>query len=160
MSPWLFTTFWGALYLSVLTVLMGPCLLSHKKRWLAAAMFFLFACDRASVNLLPPDLALFFLAVAYMLVSAAVVITHTGGGARLVGGALLFTSLAFILGGFGVIDWDITGSLQEAAGLVAMLAIIGGRYNGTRVNFRGDDRAIHPGRDIAAGNHARRGHRK
>ena len=160
MIPWLYTSFWGALYLGVLVVLMGPSLLSHKRRWLAAAMLFLFACDRAAVNLLPPDLALFFLAVAYMLVSGAVVITHFGGGARLTAGAILLTSLTFILGGFEVINWDTTGSIQEAAGLVAMLAIIGGRYDGTRVHFRRDDRAVLPRRDIAAGNHARRSHRK
>ncbi len=54
MTPWLFTTGWGLLYLTVLTVLMVPALWNSSRRWLAVAMILLFAIDRVSVNALHP----------------------------------------------------------------------------------------------------------
>lgn len=155
MTPILFTTIWGAIYLTVLVVLMGPSLLSLKRRWLALSMFLLFVCDRVSVNSLPPELALFFLAFAYTLVSVAVTLTHIGLAAKLMAGALLVTSIAFIAGGLGLIDWDTTGTIQEVCGLIAMLSIIFRRHNGGRTHAAGiDDRAwphrrAAPGRAVA-----------
>jgi hypothetical protein len=131
MTPWLFTSPWGALYLGVLVVLMTPCLLSHNKRWLALYMFMLFGIDRVTVNMLHPELALFFLAFAYTLVAFAVTITHRGTAARIMAAALAATSIAFIAGGFGLIDWDITGTLQEVCGLIAMLSVIWRRHDGS-----------------------------
>lgn len=130
MSPWLFTTEWGALYLVVLLFLMLPALLFENRRWLALSMFLLFGLDRVAVNLLPPVLALYFLAFAYTSVAVAVTVTHSGRSARIIGAALITTSVAFIAGGFGLIDWDITGTIQEICGLIAMLSIIWRRHDG------------------------------
>lgn len=149
MTPWLFTTGWGLLYLTVLTVLMVPALWSSPRRWLAVAMILLFVIDRVSVNALPPELSLFFLAFAYTLVAFAVTITHRGRAARLVGAALLATSIALIAGGFGLIDWDISGTAQEICGLIAMLSIIWGNHHGSGVIQRLDDRAVRHGSDLA-----------
>lgn len=152
LNPMLFTTQWGLLYLVVLAVLMLPALLFPSKRWLAASMFLLFICDRVAVGLLPPDLALFFLAFAYFLVTVAVVLTHQRLAAKIVGVALLITSIAFIAGGFEIIDWDIAGSIQEACGLVAMLAIIFRHQNGRHVHAGAIDAlALDRRRDLASG---------
>lgn len=156
----LFTTFWGALYLAVLIVLMGPSLLVASKRWLAAYMVLLFVMDRAAVAYLPPDLALFFLAFAYFLIAVAVAVTHAGRGAVLVAVTMILTSTAFIGGGFEFLSWDVTGSLQEGLGLIAMLAIIGGRHNGTRVNSVAHGRAVRGERSVSGGTHARQETRK
>ena len=134
----LFTSVWGAVYLTVLLVMMTPMLWRPNRRWLAGSMFLLWICDRLAVNLLPADLALFFLAFAYMLVTLAIVVTFTGFAAKILGGALLLTSIAFIAGGFGAIDWDTTGTAQEVLGLIAMLSIIWRRPDGTRSNRLAD----------------------
>lgn len=151
MTPWLFTTFWGLLYLTVLTVLMVPALWNSSRRWLAVAMILLFIIDRVSVNALPPELSLFFLAFAYTLVAFAVTITHRGRAARLVGASLLATSIALIAGGFGLIDWDISGTAQEICGLIAMLSIIWGNHHGSGVIQRMDARPGRPRPDLAGG---------
>lgn len=161
MTPLLFTTGWGALYLTVLVLLMGPSLLMPTRRWLALSMFLLFVCDRVAVNSLPAEVALFFLAFAYTLVAVAVTLTHIGGAARIMAGALLVTAIAFIAGGFGVIGWDTTATIQEICGLIAMLSIIFRRHNGGRSHAIAlDDRVAGGGRDPArpavAQRHARK----
>ncbi len=156
----LFTTIWGAIYLIVLLVLMIPMLFRHNRRWLAGSMFFLWLLDRAAVNLLPPDFALYFLAFAYMLVTMAIVVTFTGTAVKILSMALLLTSIAFIAGGFGFIDWDITGTLQEVLGLIAMLSIIWRRPDGARRNQHADDRAPGGGHSVAAGASPRQSARK
>ncbi len=130
MTPWLFTSEWGALYLVVLALLMTPCLFFRNRRYLALAMFLLFACDRLAVNVLPQELALGFLAFAYMLVTIAIVVTHSGRTAAIAGIALLITSLIFVAGSLGVADWDTAGTIQEICGLIAMLSIIFRRHDG------------------------------
>lgn len=160
MTPWLFTSFWGAVYLIVLVLLMLPSLFFHNRRWLALYMFMLFALDRVAVNMLPPELALFFLSFAYTLVAIAVTLTHRGVAARIVGAALVTTSIAFIAGGFSLIDWDITGTLQEICGLIAMLSIIWRRHDGSGVIYSLDDRAPPVRSDPARGLASRRTSRK
>ena len=156
----LFTSIWGAVYLTVLLVMMTPMLWRPNRRWLAGSMFLLFFCDRMAVNLLPSDLALFFLAFAYMLVTLAIVVTFTGFAAKILGGALLLTSIAFIAGGFGAIDWDTTGTAQEVLGLIAMLSIIWRRPDGARSSGLADDRADGGRRDLPAGASPRQSARK
>ena len=136
-----FSTFWGALYLAVLLLLMLPALAFPAKRWLALWMMFLWGLDRMAVALLPPDLALFFLAFAYTFVAVAARSTHNGRSATLMAVCLVGTSAAFIVGGFGGIDWDIAGSIQELLGLIAMLSIIWRRPDGARHNQPYDGRA-------------------
>lgn len=160
MIPWLFTTVWGLLYLAVLVLLMGPALLRAERRWLAAAMFLLFVLDRLAVNALPQELALFFLAFAYTLVAFAVTITHRGRAAKLVGAALLATSIALIAGGFALIDWDIAGTIQELCGLIAMVSIIWGNRHGPGVIQSLDGRAAGPRSDLAGSAVSRREARK
>lgn len=124
----LFTTIWGALYLGVLLILMLPALRWPNKRWLAFAMLALFVCDRVAVNvLLPPEVALGYLAFAYMLFALGIVLTHR---ARVVGTALLFTSAALGFGALGLLDRDTVGTLQETAGLIAMISIVKRPRNG------------------------------
>lgn len=137
----LFSTGWGALYLAVLLLLMLPAMAYPAKRWLALWMLFLWALDRTAVALLPPDLALFFLAFAYTFVAVAARTTHRGIAAMVMAGCLVGTSIAFIGGGFGRIDWDMAGSIQEALGLIAMLSIIWRRPDGARLNQPNDGRA-------------------
>jgi len=137
----LFTTFWGALYLGVLLLLMLPALAFPAKRWLAVWMIFLWALDRTAVALLPPDLALFFLAFAYTFVAVAARSTHNGRAATIMALCLVGTSAAFIVGGYGGIDWDLAGSTQELLGLIAMLSIIWRRPDGARRNQPYDGRA-------------------
>jgi hypothetical protein len=155
MTPLLFTTGWGLLYLVVLALLMGPALLFKAKRWLAFAMFLLFICDRVAVNLLPPAVALSFLAFAYMLVAVAVVSTHRGTSARIMAAALLVTSIAFVFGSYGSINWDTTGTIQETCGLIAMLAVISRRQNGgtahaaRNTDLAAADRRAAPGAAVA-----------
>lgn len=156
MTPLLFSSFWGALYLVVLCLLMGPSLLSANRRWLALYMFMLFALDRVAVNMLPSGLALSFLAFAYTLVAVAVTLTHRGTASRLVGAALIATSIAFIAGGFGLIDWDITGTIQEICGLIAMLSIIWRGHDGSGVIHALDGRATPVQRDPSRGLASRR----
>lgn len=135
---WLYSTEWGLLYLIVLLALMVPALFGAR-RWLAVAMLCLFICDRAAVNLLPPMLALFFLAFAYTLMCIAVAFTHSTRQAKLVGVTMLVTSLVFIAGGFNFVTWDVAGTVQEICGLIAMLAIISRNTDGAR---------SHAGRDL------------
>lgn len=158
MTPLLYTTGWGLLYLAVLVALMTPCLFFANRRYLAGAMFLLFACDRMAVNLLQPDQALGFLSFAYILVTVAVVMTHAGRSAIVMGVALLVTSIAFIAGALGVIDWDATGTIQELCGLIAMLAVIFRREHGGRAHVLGDGPWVgHPrrgaNRNLAAKRH-------
>lgn len=157
---WLFSTEWGALYLFVLVVLMLPALAFPAKRWLALWMLFLWVLDRTAVSLLPPDLALFFLAFAYTFVAVAARTTHTGPAATIMAGCLVGTSIAFIAGGYGGIDWDTAGSIQEALGLIAMLSIIWRRPDGARLNQHADGRAPGVRRDLAGGASARQQARK
>lgn len=156
----LFSTGWGALYLAVLLLLMLPALAYPSKRWLALWMLFLFALDRTSVALLPPDLALFFLAFAYTFVAVAARTTHRGIAAMIMAGCLVGTSIAFIAGGFGRIDWDMAGTIQEALGLIAMLSILWRRPDGARLNQHADGRASGVRRDLAGSVAARREARK
>lgn len=158
---WLFTSIWGLVYLIVLALLMLPALwLRPERRWMAMGMIGLWLCDRVAVNTLPPDLSLFFLAFAYLLVALAIVATYRGGTSRVVAGALSVTSMAFIIGGFGVFDWDTTGTIQELSGLLAMLAIFFGGHHGTRRTVRMDDRAVRDRPDVPVGAHSRRaGHK-
>ncbi len=157
----LFTTSWGALYLGVLLVLMLPMLWRPERRWMAMGMIGLWFCDRLAVNTLPPDLSLFFLAFAYALVALAVVVTHRGGISRIVAGAMSVTSMTFIIGGFGVFDWDTTGTIQEISGAVAMVAIFFfGGHNGSRRAVPMDDGPVHGQRGVSAGAHARQQARK
>jgi len=157
----LFTTVWGALYLGVLFILMLPMLWRPERRWMAMGMIGLWVCDRLAVHTLPPDLSLFFLAFAYMLVALAVVVTHRGGISRVVGGAMLVTSMTFVIGGFGIFDWDTTGTIQEISGAVAMVAIFFfGGQNGSRHAVPMDDGAVRGRPDVSAGAHARQQTRK
>lgn len=156
----LFSTGWGALYLAVLLLLMLPALAYPAKRWLALWMLFLFALDRTSVALLPPDLALFFLAFAYTFVAVAARTTHRGIAAMIMAVCLVGTSIAFIAGGFGRIDWDMAGTIQEALGLIAMLSILWRRPDGARLNQHADGRASGVRRDLAGSVAARREARK
>jgi len=156
----LFTTPWGALYLAVLILLMLPALAYPAKRWLALWMLFLWGLDRTAVSLLPPDLALFFLAFAYTFVAVAARTTHRGIAAMIMAGCLVGTSIAFIAGGFGRIDWDIAGSIQEGLGAIAMLSIIWRRPDGARLNQPADGRAPGVRHDLAGGAAARQQARK
>lgn len=160
MTPWLFTTQWGALYLVVLLFLMLPALWFDNRRWLALSMLLLFCLDRVAVNALPPSLALCFLAFAYTLVAVAVTFTHSGRAAKILGGALITTSVAFIAGGFGLIDWDITGTIQEICGLIAMLSIIWRRHDGAGLIQHLDGRAPGHRPDLAGSVAQRREARK
>lgn len=155
----LFTTGWGALYLAVLLILMVPALFWHTKRYLALGMMLLFACDRAAVNTLEPEIALAFLAFAYMLVAVAVVLTHPGRAAIIASAALIFTSIAFIAGAFGWLDWDTTASAQELLGLIAMISIIFRKTGGGHA-ASGTGRARDSRRDLAGGLAPQRHHRK
>jgi hypothetical protein len=131
MDPILYSTEWGALYLALLVISMLPAmLLLPASRWLAMAMILLFICDRIAVNMLPETLALFFLAFAYFLVAIAIVITHQGRSAVIVGLCLTVSVIAFIGGGFGIVSWDATGTVQEITGLIAMVSIIVRRQGG------------------------------
>lgn len=161
MDPILFSTSWGALYLALLTLTMLPALLFlPASRWLAAAMILLFVCDRIAVNTLPETLALFFLAFAYFLVAIAVVITHQGRSAIVVGICLTISVIGFIAGGFGILGWDATGTLQEIAGFVAMISIVVRRDGGHRHASLGHDRPAdsrhRPAGVAAAHRHQRR----
>jgi len=156
----LFSTEWGALYLAVLLLLMLPALLFPAKRWLALWMLFLWGLDRISVALLPPDLALFFLAFAYTFVAVAARSTHNGRAATLMAVCLVGTSAAFIVGGYDGISWDIAGSIQELLGLIAMLSIIWRRPDGARRNQRDDGRAPAVRSGAVAGATARQQARK
>jgi hypothetical protein len=156
----LFSTGWGALYLIVLLILMLPALAFPAKRWLALWMLFLWVLDRTAVALLPPDLALFFLAFAYTFVAVAARTTHRGIAAMIMSGCLVGTSIAFIGGGYGGIDWDTAGSIQEALGLIAMLSIIWRRPDGARLNQHADGRASGVRRDLVGGAAARHQARK
>jgi hypothetical protein len=160
MNPWLFTTPWGALYLVVLLFLMTPALWWENRRWLAMSMFLLFGLDRVSVNLLSPMLALYFLAFAYTAVAVAVTVTHSGRAAKIIGAALTTTSVAFIAGGFGLIDWDITGTIQEICGLIAMLSIIWRRHDGAGLIQPLDGRVARHRPDLAGSVAERRQARK
>lgn len=144
----LFTTGWGALYLAVLVLTMVPSLFSRERRWLAMYMFALFVCDRVAVmalSHLDNATSLYFLAWAYMLVAVGVVLTHT---AVLIGVCLLLTSLAFIAGGFGFIDWEWTGTIQEVLGYIAMFSIVLRKGGGSKRHVSVDDHS----RDRRRGN--------
>lgn len=155
----LYSTEWGALYLAVLIILMGPSLMSRPRRWLAASMFMLWACDRWAVALLPPELALFYLAFAYTLVSVAVVLTHPRRAGAIVAFTMVLTSCAFIAGGFGLLTWDMAGTSQELLGLIAMLVIVGGKHDGHHYPATHDRSAGHQ-RPDPHGAHAREQARK
>lgn len=152
----LFTTGWGALYLVVLLATMTPALFFREKRWLALYMIALFVCDRAAVAFIERSdnaTSLYFLAWAYMLVTLGVVFTHR---AVLVGVCLVLTSLAFIAGGFGVLSWDWTGTIQEVLGYIAMFAILLRPRGGSRRHVGLDDGAHDSGRRLAGVAHPAR----
>lgn len=151
----LFTTGWGALYLVVLVALMAPALFFKERRWLAFAMILLWGLDRAAVAFLEPAVALFFLAFAYTMMAFAVLLTHGNVSSRVMSVSLLTISVAFIVGGFGMIDWDAAGSVQEFFGLIAMIGIISGRGGGATHGIP-YGRAAHPGPIGHRGTPARR----
>lgn len=159
MGGLLFTTEWGALYLALLVVTMIPAMLFlPASRYLAMAMVGLFVCDRLAVTHLPDTMALFFLAFAYLLVAVAVVFTHQGKAAAIAGLCLVLTSMAFIAGGFGIVDWDAAGTVQEAAGVIAMISIVVRRKGGGGLSHAGlrNDRAVHRGSRAAGLAHSHR----
>lgn len=145
----LFTTGWGALYLVVLLLTMVPSLFSRERRWLAMYMFVLFVCDRGAVlalSHLDNATALYFLAWAYMVVAVGVVLTHT---AVLMGICLVLTSLAFIAGGFGLLDWEWTGTIQEVLGYIVMFSIVLRKGGGSKRHVSVDGRPRDRGRSAA-----------
>lgn len=145
----LFTTGWGALYLVVLLLTMVPSLFSRERRWLAMYMFVLFVCDRGAVlalSHLDNATSLYFLAWAYMVVAVGVVLTHT---AVLMGICLVLTSLAFIAGGFGLLDWEWTGTIQEVLGYIAMFSIVLRKGGGSKRHASVDGRPRDRGRGAA-----------
>lgn len=152
----MFTTGWGALYLVVLLATMVPALFYKDKRWLALYMIALFVCDRAAVAFIERSdnaTSLYFLAWAYMLVTVGVIVTHR---AVLVGVCLVLTSLAFIAGGFGVLSWDWTGTIQEVLGYIAMFSILLRPRGGSRRHVGLDDGAHDSGRRLAGVAHPAR----
>jgi hypothetical protein len=159
---WFFTTAWGLGYLVVMVLSMLPAFfLRPERRWLAMGIVGLWICDRAAVHALAPDLALFFLAFAYLLVALAVVATYRGLVSRVVAAALSITSMAFIIGGFGLIDWDITGAIQELSGVVAMATILFfGDHHGSRRPAHVDDRSVRGELGVPSGSHSRRADHK
>lgn len=130
-----FTTFWGALYLSVLLALMVPALFFTRLRMLATSMLFLGVLDRISVAFLPDDMALAYLGFGYFLIAIVLVFFHPQIGKNLIVAFLLtIVSVALLAGSFDWIDWDLTGTIQEACGAIAMLTIIWPHRNGSRVS--------------------------
>lgn len=159
MDGLLWTTPWGAGYLALLAATMLPAMLFlPASRYLAMAMVGLFICDRLAVNQLPDTMALFFLAFAYLLVAVAIVFTHQGKAAAVVGVCLVLTSIAFITGGFGIVDWDAAGTVQEVAGVIAMTSIVvrrkgGGGLSHARIRH---DRPVDRGHRAAGVAHSHR----
>lgn len=129
----LFTTFWGALYLVVLLALMAPALFFPGRRILAASMLLLELFDRLSVTFLKPDLALAFLGMCYFVMAICLVFVVHSGKSYLVAFFLCIVSAALIAGSFDVLSWDDTGTIQELFGLFAMLTIIWPNRHGHRV---------------------------
>lgn len=129
-----FTTFWGALYLGVLLALMLPALFRQRLRIMALSLIFLAVVDRIAVTYLPSHMALAFLAFAYFLIAMYMAFVHPQIGKNLfLAFFLTIISMALIVGSFGWIDWDETGTIQELFGLFAMLSIIWPTRNGSRV---------------------------
>jgi hypothetical protein len=130
-----FTTIWGALYLGVLLVTMVPALWFRRLRVMAATMIFLAFVDRMSVTFLPPDVALAFLSVCYFALAVfltfvpPVTVRNLG-----VAFCLSATAAALIAGSFEWLNWDITGTIQESFGAIAMATIIWPGRHGDRVS--------------------------
>ena len=93
-------------------------------------MIGLWVIDRIGANTLPPDLMMFFFLYAYALCGVALLAFHWERISVVVASMLLITAIACGLGGFGYLSWDVTGSIQEGAGLIAMSFIFWRRGDG------------------------------
>lgn len=120
----LFTTGWGALYMVLVIGLMGWAFTYSAVRVYAGVIIGLWVADRIAVNSLEPLMALLYLAYAYTLSAITLFLFYWGRTSVVVGSMLLFTAVAFALGRVEALSWDVVGSIQEGAGLLAMIFII------------------------------------
>lgn len=158
----LFNGPWGALYLAVLITTMIPAIMTRGKFFLAAAMLLMWAVDRCSMAMLEYPVSLFYLAFAHTIMAVALLWLNQSRRAMVVSAMLAASSVAFILGGMGLLSWDDTGTIQEATGYIAMLTITFWRPDhGTLVRTEvRHDRPASVQSGSAPVHHHHRGHRR
>jgi len=111
-------------------VLMGWAWTFPKVRLFANVMIGLWVVDRLAANTLPPNLMMLYFTYVYTICLVTLLAFHWGTISIVVASMFSITAIACGLGSFGYLSWDITGSIQESAGVIAMIFILWRRSNG------------------------------